>query len=299
MSNTATPDTQPLAEGEERRIALERLFSRLSEVCPLPNTCQRLMELTALPDTSADDVRKAIQADPALVAKILRRVNSSYYGLSHKVSDIKTAVSLLGMANLRNLTITIFTSRMFADGGDHKCYHRGDLWAHCVAVASAASLIARVCGRTSPEEAYTAGLLHDFGYIVLDQNLRRHFVRVIDEIDEQTPTPVVESRVYSFDHAALGGFVAAKWNFAPSTCDAITFHHRPETYAGGHRDLVSVVALANYLCARMGHTSLGLHNTPSPHASTFAQLGLDQATLSVICGQLEDTIRKSMALSTL
>lgn len=299
MSGMATSETHPIADGEARRAALERLFSRLSEVTPLPATCQRLIQITSEEDASAEDVRKTIQADPALVAKILRRVNSSYFGLSHKVSDIRTAVNLLGMANLRNLTLTIFSSRMFNSEGNHKCYRRADLWSHSVAVASIAALIARVCGRPSPEEAYTAGLLHDFGYIVLDQNLRRHFCKVIDELDESTPTHVVEASIYSFDHAAVGGFVAKRWKFPEATCDAITYHHRPEEYRGQYAELVSAVALANYLCSRYGHTSLGIHNTPSPSAVTFAQLGLDQATLSVIGSQLEDTIRKSSALATM
>jgi putative nucleotidyltransferase with HDIG domain len=299
MAGIATTETQPIADGEARRIALERLFSRLSEVTPLPATCQKLMQLTSEADASVEDVRKAIQADPALVAKILRRVNSSYYGLSHKVSDIRTAVNLLGMANLRNLTLTIFSSRMFASDGDHKCYRRGDLWSHSVAVASIAALIARVCGRPGPEDAYTAGLLHDFGYIVLDQNLRRHFCNVVDELSETTPTHVVEARIYSFDHAAVGGFVARKWKFAEGTCDAITYHHRPDEYQGNHGALVAVTSLANYLVSRYGHTSLGIHNTPSPSAATFAQLGLDQATLAVIGSQLEETIRKSSALATM
>jgi putative nucleotidyltransferase with HDIG domain len=281
----------------ERREALERLFSRIGDVMPLPASAQKVLKLTEDENANPDTLREAIQSDPVLVARILRRLNSSYYALSQKVSDLKSAIALLGLREIRNLAMTVFVSRIYDGASAHGTYKRENLWSHCVGVAVASRLVARVCGRGAAEEAYIAGLLHDIGLILLDQTLRKHFHKVLDGLDEATPTHIVENRILSFDHALLGGFVARKWNFPDSVADAITFHHQPWCYTGPHKDLVHVVAVANYLCSRTGLTSLGVHNVAPPPDEVYSGLGLDQVTLAIIWDELDTALDKATALA--
>jgi putative nucleotidyltransferase with HDIG domain len=283
---------------DERRATLERLFSRIGDVTTLPAAAQKVLRLTDDDNANPDDLREAIQSDPILVARILRRLNSSYYALSQKVSDLKTAINLLGLREIRNLALTVFLSRFFEGAAIYGTYKRENLWSHSVGVAVAARLVARVCGRGAGEEAYIAGLLHDIGLILLDQTLRRHFHKVVDSIDPSTPTHIVETRILSFDHALLGGFVARKWNFPDPVAEAITFHHQPWCYSGQHKDLVHVVAVANYLCSRTGLTSLGVHNVAPPPDEVYAGLGLDQVTLAIIWDELETALEKATALAS-
>jgi len=282
---------------EERREALEKLFRRIGDVTTLPAAAQKVLKLTEDDNTDGELLREAIQSDPVLVARILRRLNSSYYSLSHRVSDLKAAISLLGLREIRNLALTVFVARLFEGGAAHGTYRREQLWTHSVAVAVASRLVARVCGRSAGEEAYIAGLLHDIGLILLDQTLRRHFLCVLDQIDGQTPTHIVENRILTFDHAVLGGFVARKWNFPEPVADAITFHHQPWCYNGQHKDLVHVVAVANYLCSRAGVTSLGIHNVSPPPDEVYAGLGLDQISLAIIWDELDTALDKATALA--
>jgi putative nucleotidyltransferase with HDIG domain len=282
----------------ERRATLERLFLRIGEVSSLPATAQKIMSLAGDENVHADDLREAIQNDPVLVARLLRRLNSSYYALSHKIADLRTAISLLGLREIRNLALTVFVSRLFEPAAMHNKYKRENLWTHSVAVGAAARLVSRVCGRSAAEEAYIAGLLHDIGLILLDQTLRRHFFKVVDSIDPATPTHIVENRILTFDHALLGGFVARRWNFPDQVSDAITFHHQPWCYTGPHKDLVYVVSVANYLCSRAGLTSLGIHNVAPPPDEVYRGLGLDQVTLAIIWDELDATIDKASALAT-
>lgn len=282
---------------EERRLALERLFARIGDVTTLPAAAQKVLKLTEDENADAEKLREAIQGDPVLVARILRRLNSSYYALSHRISDLKQAISLLGMREIRNLALTVFVSRFYEGGTAHGHYQRENLWAHSVAVAVASRLVARVCGRGAGEEAYIAGLLHDLGLILLDQTLRRHFYKVLDSIDENTPTHIVESRILSFDHALLGGFVARRWNFPDPVADAITFHHQPWCYSGPHKDIVQVVSVANYLCSRAGVTSLGVHNVLPPPDEIYSGLGLDQVTLAIIWEELDAALEKATSLA--
>lgn len=283
---------------EARRAALEKLFSRIGDVASLPSAAQKILALTDSVEAPVDELREAIQSDPVLVARLLRRLNSSYYALSNKVADLKTAIALLGTREIRNLALTVFVSRFFETSGSYGTYKRENLWSHCVGVGAAARLVARVCGRGAPEEAFISGLLHDLGLILLDQSLQRHFYRVIDTIDPATPTHIVETRILTFDHALLGGFVASKWNIPDQVVAAISYHHQPWVYTGPHKDLVNVVAVANYLCSRAGLTSLGVHNVAPPADEVYAGLGLDQVSLAIIWDELDGTLVRATALAS-
>ena len=289
----------PISESlsPERKAVLEKLFSGIGTLTTLPTAAHRILQLTEDESADPNKLREAIQSDPVLVARILRRLNSAYFSLSHRVSDIRTAVSLLGIQEIRNLALTVYVSRMFERKGDHGTYRRKDLWNHSVAVAAAARLVARVCGHGVSEDVYIAGLLHDLGLILLDQGMRKHFCRVVDELTPATPAYLVEQRNLTFDHATLGGFVAQKWNFPQQISDAIAYHHEPWLYRGPHKQLVFIVAVANYLCSRAGITSLGVHNLPPPPDEVYAGLGLDQVALAIIWDQLEATLEKAESLA--
>lgn len=295
--------TQPTAATIEaiepaRRESLERLFARMEQVAALPSIGQRVLQLTDSDNVKPDELREAIQTDPILVARILRRLNSSYYSLSTKITDLRTAISLLGFREIRNLAMTVCMSRLFETNGNHGTYRREALWEHCVAVGAAARLVARVCGRGVPEEAYIAGLLHDLGIILIDQSLRRHFCQVVSMVGPSLTTCEAENRILSFDHALLGGFIASKWNLAEPVIDAIAYHHNSGEYHGPHCDLVYVVAIANYLCSRAGWTSLGVHNVAPPPDQIYAGLGLDQISLAIIWDELEPTLSRAGSLAT-
>src|SRR6185436_1533158 len=103
----------------ERRLSLERLFQHIGSVASLPEAGHRVLSLTENDATSTDELRDAIQRDPVLVARILRRLNSAYFGLSTKISDVRTAVNLLGVREIRNLAITVFMSKLFEPDGTH------------------------------------------------------------------------------------------------------------------------------------------------------------------------------------
>jgi putative nucleotidyltransferase with HDIG domain len=284
---------------EERRSALERLFARIGAELPLPAVGQRILQPGEKDAACSDELREAIQSDAELTARILRRLNSAYYGLSHQVSDVRTAVSLLGAGEIRNLALTALLAALFEPPSEHAIYCREKLWSHSVAVAATARLVSRVCGLGRPEEAYLAGLLHDLGLILIDRTLPRHFAQVLDSLTPGVPTCAMENRLLSFDHAALGGYVARRWNFSQAIADAITFHHVPLGYRGEHHDLVNVVTLANYLCSRAGRTSLGVSNVQPPADEVYSGLGLDQVTLSIICAELDATLEKADALASM
>lgn len=276
----------PPAEACSHEQALETLFARVATAARLPFIAERLLNLTSDALVTTSDLREIIQSDAALTANVLRRVNSTYFGLSRQVTDLATAITLMGIEEIRNVALTVFVERMFDSPGNYATYSRESLWRHSCAVATTARKIARVTNAVPADDAYIAGLLHHVGTLLIDQHLRASFCQIIDRLDGLTPTYIVERQVLTFDHAQLGAYVVREWNFPVRICDAIRHYAHPEDYPGDHVGLVSVVSVANYLCNRIGFTSLGVHNSPPPIEESYAAVGLTRFTLKVIWDEL-------------
>ncbi len=255
------------------------------------------MRLSRGPSGSLEELQELIQSDPSLVALLLRRVNSSYYCLDTEVHDLAVAANLLGFREFSNLAVTVYMSRMFAPAMSFSTFSMVGLWGHSVAVAAASHLVSRVCGCGIATDAYMAGLLHDIGLLLACRQMRRRFLQVVEQVQRNAPTCEIERQVYSFDHAQLGAHVARTWEFSDEIVDAIAYHHEVDRYNGPHRDLVFVVAAANYLCSRAGWTSMGVHNVSIPPDDTYRVLGLDEVALSIIWDELSPTLEKASLLA--
>lgn len=278
---------------------VSRLFQRLSEISSLPDVALRIIELANDPLSRADDLLEAVRSDPALAMRLMRTVNSSYYALSEKVSDLKQAVTLLGFQEVRNLALTTYVARMFQETRGHGRYSRRDLWDHMVGAAMVARLIARTCGKVPPEEAYLAGLLHDLGLILIDQYLHKPFCRVIDALGEDTSVCEIEMRILGFDHTLLGEFVAARWNLPEHLTTAIGYHHVPQSYDGPHRDVVYVVALADFFCHLKDLAPLPLGSVQPPPARLLTELGMNKQQVGSLLVQLDEVLAAADVLTLL
>ncbi len=288
---TPGPETATTDEAvRQRRAALVKLFSRVGEMSSLPTVAVRIIQVADDEQASVDELLSAIEGDPAMVVRILRIVNSGFYGLRTRVGDVRHAVTLLGLKKVRGLALTLYVSRMFRASGHYRGYSREGLWGHQVAVACAARLIADFCPDVSPDEAYVAGLLHDIGYVLMDEHMRPQFKQVIDILGPEVDTVATERKILSFDHCLLGAFVLNQWGLPDQVVRAAAYHHSPLEYAGAHRTMVCLVSLANYFCSFRGITSLGVHNAPQFGNELYAQLGLTEGKAEAIVEQLDDSL---------
>lgn len=276
---------------------IDRLFNRISEVSSLPDVALRIIELADDPKSEADDLLRVIRTDPALAMRLMRTVNSSYYALEEKVADLKQAITLLGLNEVRNLALTAYVAPLFRSTGQYLDYSRQGLWNHLVSVGLSARLIAETCGRVPPEEAYLSGLLHDVGLILIDQHLPRPFRRVLDRVGEGVPLGEAELQILGFDHADLGQFVSARWNLPEHLSASVGQHHRAEQYAGPYRDMVSIVALANAFCHLKDVPSLGVRHAEMPSVALFTQLGLRKAEVASILKRLDQVLSAANVLA--
>jgi HD-like signal output (HDOD) protein len=282
-----------------RRSALSRLFQRIGDISTIPAAALRLAQLPADEDTQAKQLREILESDPALAARVLRRVNSSFYGLRCRVADLRTAINLLGLVEVKNLTFTVLVAKLYQVPGRYRQYSRVALWRHSLGVGVAARRLSYLVPDCAADEAYLAGLLHDLGFILLDQHLRKQFCRVIEGISVERPTSAVEREILSFDHAQLGAFVAEQWRFPTQIRDAIGYHHEPMRYRGPQRGLIHVVSLADYLSARYLVPSLGVMNTPCPGEQLFADLGLNPEGLDSLVDELAIHWKEAESLAQL
>lgn len=193
----------------------------------LPVVALEVLELAAREDSEIGDFEKAIERDQAIAVRILRTVNSSYYGLSSPWGSIRQAVSLLGVQTVRGLVLG-FSLECALDGGDEDeiSFDFTGYWRRCFHGASAARVLANKTGQAEPEEAFIAALVQDAGMIATWRVHGDRYLQIIDMAngrhDELAP---IDQRILGIDHATIGSEMTRRWSFPESIVDAIAGHH--------------------------------------------------------------------------
>ena len=209
--------------------ALDQLFGHgVKDLPSMPQVVHHVIERTRDPNCSVRELAEVVSRDQGLVSRILRLVNSAFYGFSRRISTISLALTILGMRNVRNLVINVGLAGFFRGGSPESRETRVRLWEHSVETAVGAMTLARIRGMGEPDEAFTAGLLHDIGRITLDYYHHDLTSRIETLCDEEGLSPLeAEVRVAGVDHGTIGAWVASQWNLPGQLCDAIRFHHDP------------------------------------------------------------------------
>ena len=221
----------------------ETMLKRLDRLTDLPTLPAIAMEVDAMLrdyDTSIKQLAQTIEKDQALVPKILRLVNSSFYGFSSRIGTISRAVVVLGFNTIRNAVISLSVIDSFPkktlEGFDIK-----DFWTHSIAVATVSRYLAEKSRKGPPEEYFTAGLVHDIGKIVLAQYFQDLFKSVWVAANENSISFYdAEKKELSITHARIGGYLAQKWKLPENMSDTILHHHRPTKNAADYNIVLAV-----------------------------------------------------------
>jgi len=227
----------------DRGNLLERV-RECSTLPSLPTVALRVLELTQHTEFDLADIARVISKDPALSSKILRTVNSSFYGNGHTVSTISQALVLLGSAAIRTLVIG------FSLGGavnkmKTTAFDRAAYWRRCVYAATAARILCDRMQLPQQETCFLAALLMDIGMLALDQVLGEEYGVVTARVLTHSELPSVESQVLGVNHAEVSGFLARQWKFPLALQVPMEFHHQQqEVKESLQRKLSDVVALA-------------------------------------------------------
>ena len=237
-------------------LSINELVAKVSqsEIASINTVVQKLLEIIRNPNSSAMDLKKEIEVDPPLSAKLLRRANSAYFGVKRKISSIQEAIIFIGFNTVKEMAYSVKVGEFFSKSEEIGGYSRKRLWEHSVAVALLAKNIYRREFLVEGNEIYSLALLHDLGMIVEEQFLPNEFATVIDTVGKGNPTCAldVEQAVLGYTHCAIARRLMESWNFPRETVVPISFHHNP--FFADQQLSTSPLTLfvAEQLCARQG-----------------------------------------------
>lgn len=253
-------------EWQNARMDLEqRVIIAVDRMPAFPRSVQRLLELTRDVNVEPRAIVEVLEHDPVMAGRILRTVNSAFYGLSRKVASMSHAVVMLGMNTVKNMALAVSAAGMLprenAAGFDTAEYLR-----HSLVVAGMARVIAQREGDADPGEAYIAGLLHDFGKVLFAVNLPEEFRRALKCAEEEgIALHEAEQREIGMAHPQAGAMLARKWQFPESLAAAIAAHHDTVPANGTLRSLFLADQLAR--CDEHGEALPGRRLSLLPEAA--------------------------------
>ncbi|NHZ61615.1 HDOD domain-containing protein [Massilia genomosp. 1] len=255
----------------------------------LPSLSAVVVELLSSMDQEDIDVHVLggkIALDQSLTAKTLRLANSSFYGMSSKVTTIHQAIAVLGFHSIRTLVTACAVTGSFppnaAGGLNFQAF-----WRHSVATAVCAKLLA-VHLKLNPDTAFTAGLLHDIGTLVLATRFPAEYAAMLAYRNEHDCYIIdAERAVIGIDHAAAGAALAAYWKFPADMQEAVAKHHQVD--AGGKPTLALLVRAANIVATALDLTGEENDLAPPMSQALWVSLALSEADCAKLFRDTEST----------
>lgn len=233
-----------------KRLDDEQLSVRLS-ACPrlpsLGSINSALQELLLADQRYINQIAEIIRRDPSLTARLLRLVNSVYYGLSNPIQHIEEAVFYLGVQQIRQLAMATPIIEEFQKLAGQTPFAWREFWRHCIGTAVLTRELVEAVESSSDEADYLAGLIHDVGKIVMAAAFPEHFVEIHRHLGSEPEDEIgVEAALLGIDHAELGARYLERHNLPEALIETTRFHHRPEQ-APRHQKLAAAVQIADLL----------------------------------------------------
>ncbi len=227
-------------------VILDKL-DRVVELATLPEVALEVNILLADEHLAVSEIIEVIEKDPAIVAKVLKLVNSSFYGFTGQINDLAHAAVILGNRTLHSTVISIAVCDTLPRAAGCTKFSLAHFWQHSVAVALISRELARQSGRADSQECFTAGLLHDIGKLILVEYFKDEFVQVWERKEEQGGSFIAaEQEMLDSTHAEIGHHVGESWQLPRSLLDVMAFHHNP-SHEMDNSSVVAIVHVADIL----------------------------------------------------
>jgi putative nucleotidyltransferase with HDIG domain len=207
---------------------LKSLVCQMNRLPSIPTLYMQVVEKASRADASVEDIGHVVARDLGMTAQVLKLTNSAFFGLSQRLSSAQEAVAYLGIDTIKSLVLSIHAFSQFdkAETGSLKIE---SLWSHSLAVASLAKRISRLelPDAKAAEEAFTAGLLHDIGKLVLAVNLPAEYTEATRLANSGQEITTAEEKVFGTNHADVGGYLIGLWGLPVAVVEAVALHHCP------------------------------------------------------------------------
>jgi len=277
-------------------VNLHKVHDYIGSMPSLPTTVSKVMEVCNNPKASPIDLDRVIALDPVLMGKVLKLINSAYYGLGTQVTSLVRAIIMLGVNTVKNLALSTAVLDRFTSNKDFQALNMDGFWRHSLCAGVTAKHLAKMRGADPKylEEYFAAGLLHDIGKIPLNNALAEEYVLTMSVADrERISLHTAEKRTLDLDHADAGALIAASWHLDGAISDAARYHHALETYGGSNRDVVLTVAVANYYAGREGIGFSGDRYPDKLPPEVFEELKIRKDLLEELEGPVNAEIDKA------
>lgn len=238
-------------------LTAEELISHFEEFKTIPQIAMRVCALITKDNSTIREIEEILRLDPILVSRLLRMVNSAYYGIRYRVESIAKAVVFIGLKNLRNLVVIDTMQDCFLREAAGSAFSHKHLWMHCTAVGVCAQMISRRLLGTTGEDAFLAGILHDIGLMVENQVQTTAFQSTMQRYrGGDQPLIDEEHAVMGTDHCVVGELLATRWKFPEDVRTAIAEHHTIYTQESELMQLPAIVQIAHYLVDISGYREI-------------------------------------------
>jgi HD-like signal output (HDOD) protein len=278
---------------------MEQILPLVDKIPAFPQSVARVLSLASDINCQARDLVEVVSHDPVLTMKILRLVNSSYFGRAYKVTSIHQALVNIGLNTLKNTALSLALlgalPRKSETGFDIDA-----LWVHSLAVGLAARRLALAAGhkRAQAEDFFVAGLLHDMGKLVFAQYLPAPFAQALEAAATgELPLYSAEERFLGVTHAQAGALLAQRWMLSETLVLGIARHHTPDD--GEPSPLADVLCAANEAVKALGLGASGDSSQQTLTEETRQRLGLDAAQCLAALEGLAEEMEQSRMLLTL
>lgn len=283
-----------LSPTAEHVLSCEDMLRREPILACLPEIFYEIIEVVENPKTSAAFLAEIIGKDQALSSKLLRLVNSAFYGFENKVETLERAVVIVGQVQIANLAMGVTVTSVFK-GIPPEIMDMHAFWEHNIAVG----VISRLLGmhRRVPvrERLFVAGLLHDLGRLVVFKNYLPQAKSLLSlATTSAKPLFELEKEVWGFTHADLGGLLLQKWRIPQTIQHGVAQHHPP--FSSSASDEAKLVYLADIIAYSLGFGHTGLNRVPPLCLKTWEQSGLPVSVLTSVAAQMENQLRDLMRL---
>lgn len=272
------------------RLEVRDFLKNIEKLPTLSGVSMKIVEVANNPKSAADDLSRIIMSDQSLSAKVLRLVNSAYYGVRNKVGSVKQAIVILGFNTIKSLALSTAIMDKFSTTGTIDGFSRGEFWKHSLGVAITNKILARriVKSRDAEENYFMAGLLHDIGKVVLDQYFNDDFRNVLAHMNMTGLSFYkAEMEINGLTHAEIGGMLAGHWQMPEELVAPIRFHHTPENHSE-HGAMIAATHFADILVKTKGFGSGGDRDISGLSESVVAGLCIPDADIALIVGKEMD-----------
>jgi len=277
------------------------ITKKISVLPTLPTIVSEIIKLVSDPRTSVQDLTRVISIDQSLATRILKIVNSAYYGFPQQISTINHALVILGFNEIRNIAFTTSVLESFSDNDDSGFFCRERFWQHSIGCALGSKMLAKMLRYRVSGEVFIAGLIHDIGKVIFDQYIHELFIEALKKADlENISIYEAEKKVIGIAHTDIGKWLAEQWNLPLRIKEAIELHHTPDK-ALINPQITAIVHLSDILTKMNLVGFSGDNKVIPPHPVIWKNLkslkpDLNESHLNYFSSVFREEIERSRAL---